>query len=180
MVITQPTEKEILLAQLEPWEWTPCVVRYPSIEDYIYKNQHEEANDLDDIWLGEQEVHIYHNRQKTFVKWRKEGLDGAGVLKKEELVEAKIRDSCAVCKRLQYQMHLWVQRLEIKCFHKEREHWGREKLTKMSVKTLMAIAIAGVQVPRKIMYVGYIPWPQVMRRICTKRCGVLWSGKTGM
>lgn len=41
----------------------------------------------------------------------------------------------------------------MKCFHKEREDWGREKLTKMSLKTLMAIAIAVVQGPLKITYV---------------------------
>ena len=28
-VITQPTEREILLCQIEPWERSPCILGYP-------------------------------------------------------------------------------------------------------------------------------------------------------
>ena len=44
-------------------------------------------------------------------------------------------------------------RRDLKCFHEEREQWRREKLLKMSIKTLMAIAVVGTQVPQKISYV---------------------------
>lgn len=112
------------------------------------------ANDLDDIPLGEYEIHIYDDKvHKAFVKWSEEDSDGAGILKEEQLVEAKITGNCFVCKRLQNQMRLWTQRLKIKCFHEEREQWRREKLLKMSIKTLMAIAVVGTQVPQKISYV---------------------------
>lgn len=106
------------------------------------------ANDLDDIRFGEYEIHIYDDKvHKAFVKWSEEKSDGAGILKEEQLVEAKITE------RLQNQMRLWTQRLKIKCFHEKREQWGREKLLKMSIKTLMAIAVVGTQVPQKLSYV---------------------------
>ena len=50
-------------------------------------------------------------------------------------------------------MRLLTELIEIKCFHKEREQRGRDKLTKMSVKTLMAKPLVGIQVPQKITYV---------------------------
>lgn len=107
-----------------------------------------------DIRFGEYEIHIYDDKvHKAFVKLSEEESDGAGILKKEQLVEAKITDNCFVCKRLQNQMRLWTQRLKIKCFHEEREQWGREKLLKMSIKSPMAIAVVGTQVPQKISYV---------------------------
>ena len=44
-----------------------------------------------------------------------------------------------------------MQRFEVKCFHKEREHWGRDKLTYMSsIITLKAIAVVGAQVPLQV------------------------------
>ena len=46
-----------------------------------------------------------------------------------------------------------MQRFEVKCFHKEREHWGRDKLTYMSsIITLKAIAVVGAQVPLQVTY----------------------------
>ena len=40
--------------------------------------------------------------------------------------------------------------MEIKCFHKERQQWRRDKITVTSIKTLMAIAWVGIQMPHKI------------------------------
>ena len=46
-----------------------------------------------------------------------------------------------------------MQRFEVKCFHKEREHWGWEKLNHMSsIITLKVIAVIGAQVPVKVTY----------------------------
>ena len=42
--------------------------------------------------------------------------------------------------------------MEIKCFHKEWQQWGRDKITAMSIKTFMAIAWVGIQMPHKITY----------------------------
>ena len=84
--------------------------------------------------------------RKTYVKWREEGPDGEGVLKEDQLVEAKLSDNGAVCKSLQQQTRLLTERFEVKCFHKERER-GRGELT--SVITVMVIAVVGAQLPRK-------------------------------
>ena len=72
---------------------------------------------------------------KPFGKRTEEGPDGTGVLKEEQLVEARILDNCAVRKRFQHQMGLWLKRLEARYIRKEREHLGKEKVTKMSLKT---------------------------------------------
>ena len=46
-----------------------------------------------------------------------------------------------------------VKWFEVKCFHKEREHWGWEKLNHMSsIITLKVIAVIGAQVPVKVTY----------------------------
>ena len=42
--------------------------------------------------------------------------------------------------------------MEIECFHKERQLWGRDKITATSIKTLMTIAWLGIQMPHKITY----------------------------
>ena len=106
MVITQPTKKETLLAQIDPGEWTPCIFGHPSVEEYIFRKQYKEANDLDHIRLGEYQIHVYDNMRKSFGKWTEEGPDGTGVLKVEQPVEARIMGNCAVCNRLQHQMGL--------------------------------------------------------------------------
>ena len=41
---------------------------------------------MDNIWLGEYEIHMYYKVQKAFVKWSGERPDGAGVLKEEREV----------------------------------------------------------------------------------------------
>ena len=61
-------------------------------------------------------------------------------------------ENCRVCKIVQHQVQLWTREIEIKCFHKEREQWGREKITASSIKTLMAMGWAGIQMPHKIPY----------------------------
>ena len=84
------------------------------------------ANDLDDIRLGQYEIHIYDDKvHKAFVKWSEEDSDGAGILKEEQLVEAKITDDCFVCKRLQNQMQLWTQRLKV--FPRGERTMGKRK-----------------------------------------------------
>ena len=47
-------------------------------------------------------------------------------------------------------MQPWTRQAEIKCFYKEREQCGRDKLTKSSIKTFMAIAWVEIQIPPKI------------------------------
>lgn len=42
--------------------------------------------------------------RKSYVKWREEEPDGEGVLKEDQLVEAKLSDNGAVCKSLQQQV----------------------------------------------------------------------------
>ena len=58
IVIRQPSEREIYLKQIKLWEQTPCLLGYESVDEYIFRKQYEEANDLDDIRLGEYEIHI--------------------------------------------------------------------------------------------------------------------------
>ena len=57
-MIRQPSEREIYLKQIKLWEQTPCLLGYESVDEYIFRKQYEEANDLDDIRLGEYEIHI--------------------------------------------------------------------------------------------------------------------------
>ena len=95
-------------------------------------------------------MHIYNKTEKAFVKWR-EGADRTGELKKKHQVDVKT-DNCRVCKKVQDQVRPWTRRIEVKCFHKEKEQWGRDKLTKSSIKTLMAIAWVEIQMPKKISY----------------------------
>ena len=71
---------------------------YGSVNEYIFRKQYCEANDLDDIRLEEYEIHTYGKTEKVFLKWR-EGADGAGELKKERQEDAKT-DYCRVCKNL--------------------------------------------------------------------------------
>ena len=47
IVIRQPSEQEIYLKQIEPWEQS-CLLGYGSGNEYIYRKQYWEANDLDD------------------------------------------------------------------------------------------------------------------------------------
>ena len=85
--------------------------------------------------MGKSEIHVFDKMRKPFVRWDEEGPDMAEFFREEQFVEARMSDKCAVCKSLQQQTRLWMVRFEIKCFHKEREQWGIEKLTKMNVKT---------------------------------------------
>ena len=87
------------------------------------------------------------------MKWRRDGPDGTKVLKEDRYWKGKVGGTCAVCKMIEQQMCLQMQRFEVKCFHKEREHWGSDKLTYMgSTITLKAIAVVGAQVPMKVTY----------------------------
>ena len=61
------------MAQIEAWERTFCVYRYPSVDIYIYRKQYEEAHDLDDIRLEEYEIDVCDKTQKAFLKWSEEG-----------------------------------------------------------------------------------------------------------
>lgn len=89
IVTNQLTEREILLAQIEPLECTSSVFGYPNFDEYILRKQYEEANDFDDIRLGEYEIHIFGKTQKAFLKWS-EGSNGEESLKEEPLVEATV------------------------------------------------------------------------------------------
>ena len=80
IVVRQPSEREIYRKQIEPREHS-CLLRYGSVNEYIYRKQYWEANDLDNIRLEEYEMHIYDKREKASLKW-KEGTDGAAELEK--------------------------------------------------------------------------------------------------
>ena len=67
---------------------------------------------------------------------------------------------CRVCKNVQYQVRLCTRQMVIKCFHKERQQWGRNKITATSIKTLMAIAWVAIQMPHKISYTKEETSPQ--------------------
>ena len=111
------------------------------------------------IWmtrLEEYEINIYDKTEKVFLKWR-EGVDGARELKKERQENTKT-EYCRVCKNLQHKVRLWTRQIEIKCFHKEKQQWGRDRITAMSIKTL--IGIAWVQMPHKITYTEKETSPQ--------------------
>ena len=131
-----------------PWEQT-VLLGYRSVKKYLYRKQYWEANDLDDIRFEEYEMHIYDRKEKAFLKWT-EGTDGAGKVEKEVQKDVKT-EYCRVCKNVQHQVQLWTREMEIKCFHNERQKWGRDKIAS-SIKTLMAIAWAGIQMPHKISY----------------------------
>ena len=118
VLIRQPSEREINAKQIEPWERS-CLLGYKSVEEYIWREQYWEANDVDDIRLGEYEMHVYDREEKAFIKWR-EGRDEAGELERKYQTEAKT-NYCRVCKKLQDRVRPWTGRLEIKCFHKGRE-----------------------------------------------------------
>ena len=94
--------------------------------------------------------HIYDKKEKAFLKWR-EGTDGAGKMEKDGKKDVKT-EYCRMCKSVQHQVQLWTKDIEIKCFHKEKEQWGRDKITVSSLKTLMAVVLAGMQMPHKISY----------------------------
>ena len=53
IVIVQPSERKIYLKQIEPLEWTSRLLGYNSVDEYIFRKQYEEGNDLDDIRMGE-------------------------------------------------------------------------------------------------------------------------------
>ena len=95
IVVRQPSEREIYLKQIEPWEQS-CLLRYGSVNEYIYRKQYWEANDLDDVRLEEYEMHMYDKKEKVFLKWR-ETADGAGELEKERQENVKT-ELCRICK----------------------------------------------------------------------------------
>ena len=123
------------------------------MDEYIFRKQYGETNNLDDIRMGEHEILIYNKKQRAYVKWKEEGLDGVRVWKKGKGMEAKPWRTSAVCKSLQQQTGVWMQRFKVKCFRLKREQWGKNKLTRMSTKTLTAIVVVEAQVPHKVTYV---------------------------
>ena len=80
IIFRQPSEREIYLKQIEPWEQS-WLLGYGSVNQYIYRKQYWEANDLDDTRLEEYEMYRYGKREKVFLKWR-ETADGVGELRK--------------------------------------------------------------------------------------------------
>ena len=67
-------------------------------------------------------------------------------LRRKQQAEAKT-NYCYVCKKIQDQV-----RLEIKCFRKGREQWGRDNLMEGSIKILMAMAWVKIQMSKKNSY----------------------------
>ena len=67
IVIRQPNEREIYLKQIEPEEQSR-LLGYGSVNEYRFRKQYWEANDLDDIRLEEYETHIYDKTEKLFLK----------------------------------------------------------------------------------------------------------------
>ena len=87
VVIRQPSERKIYAKQIEPWERS-CRLGYKWVEEYIWREQYWEANDMDDIRLEEYEMHVYNREEKAFIKWR-EGRDRSGELEKKIQAETK-------------------------------------------------------------------------------------------
>ena len=124
IIIWQLTEREIYEKEIEPWEQS-VLLGYRSVKECFYWKQYWETNDLDDIRFEEYELHIYDKKEKALLKWR-EGTDWAGEMEKEGKNDVKT-EYYRVCKIVQHQVQLWTREIEIKCFHKEREQWGRTK-----------------------------------------------------
>ena len=89
IVIVQPSEREVYLKQIELLELTPRLLGYDSVDEYIFRKQYGETNDLDDIRMREHEILIYNKTQRAYVKWKEEGLDGVGVWKEGKGMEVK-------------------------------------------------------------------------------------------
>ena len=102
--------------------------------------------------MGEHVIRIIDKTERAYTKWQEEGPEGVRVWRENKGIEAKPWRTCALCKKLQEQMGMWTQRFEVKCFHLKREQWGKDKLTEMSVKSLMALAVVEAQVPQKVTY----------------------------
>ena len=66
IVVRELSEWEIYLKQIEPWEQS-VLLGYDSVNEYIYRKQYREANDLDDIRFEEYEMHIYDRMEKAFL-----------------------------------------------------------------------------------------------------------------
>ena len=73
ILLRQPSEREIYLKQIESWKQN-CLLEYGSVNNYIYRKQYWEANDLDDIRLEEYEMHIYGKTEKVFLNGGKEQM----------------------------------------------------------------------------------------------------------
>ena len=102
--------------------------------------------------MGEHVIRIIDKTERAYTKWQEEGPEGVRVWGENKGIEAKPWRTCALCKKLQEQMGMWTQRFEVKCFRLKREQWGKDKLTEMSVKSLMALAVVEAQVPQKVTY----------------------------
>ena len=54
-LITQPSEREIYLAQIIPMEQ---LLQFPNVKKYINRKRYEGVNDIDNIRLGEYFIHV--------------------------------------------------------------------------------------------------------------------------
>ena len=96
IVIVHSSERKIYIKQIELLEGTPCLLGFDSVDEHIFRKQYGEVNDLDDIRIGEHEIHIDDKKQMANVKWQEEGLDGVGAWKKDKGIEAN-RGELVLC-----------------------------------------------------------------------------------
>ena len=79
-----------------------------------------------------------------------------------------VENLCCV-KSLQQQTGLWMHTFEVKCFHLMREQWGKDQLTRISIKILMAMVVVEAQVPHEVTYMEECTtrraWPDT--KLCT-------------
>ena len=114
-VITQPSEREIYSAQIIPMEQLASIHDFPDVDECIHKKRHEEANNIDDVRLGEYYIHVYGKKKKENIELCKERPDGAGSFDNEE-GEEQLAKPCNLCKTLQNTLTPCTTEMEIKCF----------------------------------------------------------------
>lgn len=73
-VITQPSGREIYSAQIIPVEQLPSIHDFPDVDECIHKERHEEANNIDDVRLGEYYIHAYGKKRKKILNCAKKDL----------------------------------------------------------------------------------------------------------
>ena len=85
-VITHPTEGDSAGSNRGVGAYV-LRLQVPDHKANTYIENNMKKRDLDDIRLEEHQIHIYDKTEKAFLKQSEEGLNGAGSLKKEFLVE---------------------------------------------------------------------------------------------
>ena len=63
IVIVHSSERKIYIKQIELLERTPCLLGFDSVDEHIFRKPYGEVNDLDDIRIGEHEIHIDDKKQ---------------------------------------------------------------------------------------------------------------------